>query len=65
MPPKYHRYICYVHNLGKFDVVFWHKILLDYNLNIEDKYILTPLYRENQILGLIVSLKLKNKKRKH
>jgi len=39
LAPKYQKYIFYVHNLGKFEVVFLHKFLLDYNLNIEDKYI--------------------------
>jgi len=50
-------YIFYVHNLGKFDVIFLQKILLDYNLKIKDKYVLIPLYRDNKILRLIIKLK--------
>jgi hypothetical protein len=56
---KYHKFIFYVHNLGKFDVVFLHKILLDYNLNGEEKYVLEPLYRDNQIIRLDVKLNRK------
>jgi DNA polymerase type B, organellar and viral len=50
-------YIYYVHNLGKFDIIFLQKILLDYNLNVKDKYVLTPLYRDNKILRLIIKSK--------
>lgn len=55
----YNNYIFYVHNLGKFDVIFLQKILLDYNLNVKEKYFLTPFYREDKILRLIVKVKLK------
>jgi hypothetical protein len=50
-------YIFYVHNLGKFDVIFLHKILLDYNLNVKDKYVLIPFYRDNKILRLVIRSK--------
>jgi hypothetical protein len=50
-------YIFYVHNLGRFDVIFLQKILLDYNLNVKDKYVLTPLYRDNKILRLVIQSK--------
>ncbi|KAF8805670.1 hypothetical protein BYT27DRAFT_7224747 [Phlegmacium glaucopus] len=53
--PKYHNFIFYVHNLGQSDVVFLQKILLDYNLNVEEK--------DNQIIRLIVKLKNNNKKK--
>lgn len=53
----YSNYIFYVHNLGRFDVIFLHKILLDYNLNVKYKYVLTPSYRDNKILRLIIKLK--------
>ena len=53
---QYHNFIFYVHNLGKFDVVFLYKILLDYNLIVKNKYILQPLYRNNQIIRLTVKL---------
>jgi hypothetical protein len=64
---KYHNFIFYVHNLGRFDIIFIHKILLDYNSKIESegglaKYILEPLYRDNQIIRLIVKLKKKKEK---
>jgi DNA polymerase type B, organellar and viral len=59
--PKYNKFIFYVHNLGRFDVIFLHKILLDYNLTVKNKYILDPLYRDNQIIRLIVKLKNNNK----
>jgi len=59
---KYHNFIFYVHNLGRFDVIFLYKILLDYNSKLiseggSAKYILEPLYRDNQILRLTVKLK--------
>jgi hypothetical protein len=60
--PKYNKFIFYVHNLGRFDVIFLHKILLDYNLTrTEDKYILEPFYRDNQIIRLIVKTKINKK----
>nr|AYM32746.1 DNA polymerase [Termitomyces sp.] len=40
----------------KFDVIFLNKILSDYNEYKENKYILEPLYRDNQIIRLIVKL---------
>lgn len=57
--PKYNKFYFYVHNLGRFDVVFLFKILLDYNLNVEEKYIVEPLYRDNQIIRLVLKLKVK------
>nr|QWO71373.1 DNA polymerase [Termitomyces sp. DKA64] len=54
--PEYNNYKFYVHNLGKFDVIFLNKILSDYNEYKENKYILEPLYRDNQIIRLIVKL---------
>ena len=50
-------YIFYVHNLGRFDVIFLQKILQDYNLKVKDKYVLRPFYRDNKILRLIIRLK--------
>jgi len=54
---KYNKFIFYVHNLGKFDVIFVHKFLLVYNLTVKYKYVLDPLYRDNQIIRLTVKLK--------
>ena len=50
-------YKFYVHNLGRFDIIFLQKILLDYNLNVKDKYVLIPLYRDNKILRLVIRSK--------
>jgi DNA polymerase type B, organellar and viral len=54
--PDYHKYIFYVHNFGRFDAIFLHKILLDYNLHVEEKnqYKLVPLYRDNKMIKLEV-----------
>jgi hypothetical protein len=66
---KYHNYIFYVHNLGKFDVVFIQKALEEYNLyrreklnESEDYYKLTSLFRDDKILRLSVSIKISIKK---
>ena len=58
--PLYNKFIFYVHNLGKFDVIFLQKPLFDYNQNVEDKYKLTPFYRNNQIIRLTVQAKVGN-----
>lgn len=58
--PEYNNFIFYVHNLGRFDIIFLQKILLDYNI-VEEKYYLKPLYRDSKIIRLIVSV-YKNKK---
>lgn len=52
--PAYNKYIFYVHNFGRFDAIFLHKILLDYNLTVEskDQYKLIPMYRDNKMLKL-------------
>jgi DNA polymerase type B, organellar and viral len=60
---KYHNYNFYVHNLGKFDVVFIHKILKEYNLQCNKKhYILKSVFRDGVMLKLSVSIKINNKK---
>lgn len=62
--PEYNKYIFYVHNFGKFDAIFLHKILLDYNLSAlpENQYKLIPLYRDNKIIKLDVIKYIKSKK---
>jgi hypothetical protein len=61
--PKYHNYIFYVHNLGKFDVIFLYKTLAEFNIQKGyDYYKLQPLFRGDQILRLSISIKLPNKK---
>lgn len=61
----YHNYIFYVHNFGKFDAIFLHKILLDYNLTQvefpEKQYRLVPLYRDSKMIRFDV-IKTINKK---
>lgn len=57
LEPKYNKFIFYVHNLGKFDVIFLHKVLIDYNHNVENKYKLEPLYRANKIIRLTIKIK--------
>ena len=63
LKPEYHKYTFYVHNFGRFDAIFLHKILLDYNLTAtpENQYKLVPLYRDNKMIRLEV-LKIINKK---
>nr|YP_009379212.1 DNA polymerase type B2 [Leptogium hirsutum]ARQ27106.1 DNA polymerase type B2 [Leptogium hirsutum] len=59
---KYNGYTFYVHNLGRFDSAFILKSLLVKNRTNEDKYIIDPLCRENNlILSLIITRKQKNK----
>jgi hypothetical protein len=48
--PKYHNYIFYVHNLGKFDVIFLFKTLSEFNLHKGYEYyklewLRPPLFR--------------------
>lgn len=62
---KYHNFIFYVHNLGRFDVIFLYKILLDYNSKlisdgVSAKYILEPLYRDNHLKNNQIHLYLKS-----
>jgi DNA polymerase type B, organellar and viral/RNase_H superfamily len=60
---KYHNYIFYVHNLGRFDVVFIQKVLKEYNLHKkENYYIMKSLFRDDGMLKLVISLKITNKK---
>jgi hypothetical protein len=64
LKPDYNNYIFYVHNFGRFDAIFIHKILLDYNLiaDPEDQYKLVPLYRDSKMIRLEV-IKIINSKR--
>jgi hypothetical protein len=64
LQPEYHKYVFYVHNFGRFDSIFLHKILLDHNLTAEaeNQYRLVPLYRDNIMIRLEVIKKIKTKK---
>jgi hypothetical protein len=54
---KCHNYIFYIFNLGKFDVVFIHKVLKEFNLqNNKEYYILKSVFREGIMLKLSVSI---------
>jgi len=60
---KYHNYIFYIHNMGKFDAVFLHKILKEFNLHKkEEYYILKSIFRDDRMLKLSVSIRISNKK---
>jgi len=61
LEPKFNKFMFYVHNLGKFDVIFFHKVLIDYNKNVENKYKLEPLYRDNKIIRLTIKIKWNKK----
>jgi hypothetical protein len=66
LEPKFNKFIFYVQNLGKYDVISLHKVLIDYNHNVENKYNLEPLYRDSKILRLTIKIKWnkKNKQKK-
>lgn len=58
-------YTFYVHNLGKFDAIFIHKILLDHNTQAKDsyavKYNTKAIYRDGKIISLEIVKTVKNK----
>ncbi|KAI5980362.1 mitochondrion dnapol [Pisolithus orientalis] len=59
---KYHNYYWYIHNMGKFDIVFIHKTLEEYNLNYKKVYyILNTTYKDGKMLRLIIKRKINNK----
>jgi hypothetical protein len=60
---KYHNYNFYIHNMGKFDVVFIHKILKEFNFHKkEEYYILKSVFRDDVMLKLSISIKINKKK---
>jgi hypothetical protein len=60
---KYNNYYFYIHNMGKFDIVYIYKTLEDYNLQLNKKhYLLNTNYKDNKMLRLVIKLKLKNNK---
>jgi DNA polymerase type B, organellar and viral len=55
---KYHNYIFYTHNFGKFDVVFLLKIIEEANINNPDnKYKIDCISKDGVILRLNISIK--------
>lgn len=64
LDPKYNNYYWYIHNMGKFDIIYIYKTLVDYNLisnNPEEDYLLTTTYKGNKMLRLVIKKKYKNK----
>lgn len=58
---KYNKFIFYVHNFSKFDVVFLYNVLLKANqVKGFDYYNLKPVLRDNNIIKLTVKIKLNN-----
>jgi hypothetical protein len=57
---KYTGYTFYVHNLGRYDVVFLLKTLINANIT-QNKYNLEIISRDNLILSLIIHKKVKTK----
>lgn len=57
---KYNGYTFYIHNFGRFDVYFLYKAIIRANL-FDHKYDHEPVYRDNLMLSLKISIK-KNKK---
>lgn len=61
---EHHKFIFYVHNFGKYDAIFLYKIILDANLylEVEEQYVLEPLYRDDRMLKLTVKKRMNNNK---
>jgi hypothetical protein len=60
---KYHNYTFFVHNLGKYDVVFIYKVLKEFNLHKQEEYyIMKTIFRDDVMLKLTISIKLSKKK---
>lgn len=59
---KYHNYIFYCHNFGKFDLVFIWKVLLQYNLDKGSEiYKIIPTYRDTRVIKLELKTIVNNK----
>lgn len=55
--PKYNKFIFYIHNMARFDIIYIYKILAEYNLvNKTEHYILKTTYKDNLMLELVISL---------
>ena len=60
--PKYHNYYWYIHNMGKFDMVFIHKCLEEFNLiSKKEIYKLNTIYKDGKMLRLVIKRKINNK----
>lgn len=59
---KYHKYYWYIHNMGKFDIIFIYKTLEEFNLQSQTEfYKLKTIYKDGKMLKLTVSRKLGTK----
>lgn len=65
LKPKYNNFTIYVHNLGKFDVIFIYNILLTANKRKGFEYYhLNPTFRDDVIIKLVIKIpSLSNSKR--
>ena len=62
LEPKYNNYYWYIHNMGKFDMVYIYKTLEDYNLNYNSQYYkLETRYKDGKMLRLVVKCKINSK----
>lgn len=52
---KYSDITFYCHNLGGYDVVFLLKVLYNYNDRNEDKYKISPLLKDDNIIKVVIS----------
>ena len=60
---KYNNFLFYVHNLGRYDIVFLYNVLLKFNLHKGyDYYILNTIMRDNTIIKLDIKIKVESKK---
>ena len=58
---KYNRYTFYVHNFGRFDVVFILKVIITTNELYPNKYTYNIIFRDDVILSIEISSKVNNK----
>ena len=59
---KYNNFIFYVHNFGKYDVVFLYNVLLKANVDKGcEYYILNTTMKDNTIIRLDIKIKIKSK----
>jgi len=52
--PKYSNITFYTHNLGGYDAIFILKILYTYNDNNLEKYVISPVFRDDRIISLTI-----------
>ncbi len=55
---KYNNYYWYIHNMGRFDMVFIYKVLEDFNLiSKTEHYKLNTIYKDGKMLRLVIKVK--------